>query len=100
MKIDTQNHDAAVSTFPGVPADQVMRDVPLARSGPQHGDRPAPMRSSLAIERWLLRLHYARTLEHWLERIERTAGRVATMFDERFVRMWRMDEFMRLKGTS
>lgn len=37
-----------------------------------------------------LRLHYARTLEHWLERFERAAGKVAEMFDERFVRMWRM----------
>jgi cyclopropane-fatty-acyl-phospholipid synthase len=37
-----------------------------------------------------LRLHYARTLEHWLERYERAAGSVARMFDERFVRMWRM----------
>jgi cyclopropane-fatty-acyl-phospholipid synthase len=37
-----------------------------------------------------LRLHYARTLEHWLERFERAGGQVAGMFDERFVRMWRM----------
>jgi cyclopropane-fatty-acyl-phospholipid synthase len=37
-----------------------------------------------------LRLHYARTLEHWLERFERAADKVAGMFDERFVRMWRM----------
>lgn len=37
-----------------------------------------------------LRLHYARTLEHWLERYERAAEKIADMFDERFVRMWRM----------
>jgi cyclopropane-fatty-acyl-phospholipid synthase len=37
-----------------------------------------------------LRLHYARTLEHWLERFEHSVERVAAMFDERFVRMWRM----------
>ena len=37
-----------------------------------------------------LRLHYARTLEHWLERYERAAEKIAGMFDERFVRMWRM----------
>ncbi len=37
-----------------------------------------------------LRLHYARTLRHWLERFEAAAGRVARMFDERFVRMWRL----------
>ncbi|HLJ09561.1 MAG TPA: cyclopropane-fatty-acyl-phospholipid synthase family protein [Planctomycetaceae bacterium] len=37
-----------------------------------------------------LRLHYARTLEHWLERFERAAAKAAEMFDARFVRMWRM----------
>lgn len=37
-----------------------------------------------------LRLHYARTLEHWLQRFEAAAPQVAAMFDERFVRMWRL----------
>jgi cyclopropane-fatty-acyl-phospholipid synthase len=37
-----------------------------------------------------LRLHYARTLEHWLRRFEGSARQVAAMFDERFVRMWRL----------
>jgi cyclopropane-fatty-acyl-phospholipid synthase len=37
-----------------------------------------------------LRLHYARTLEHWLERFEKASGRVREMFDERFVRAWRL----------
>jgi cyclopropane-fatty-acyl-phospholipid synthase len=37
-----------------------------------------------------LRLHYARTLEHWLERFERVRPRVAAMFDEKFVRAWRL----------
>lgn len=37
-----------------------------------------------------LRPHYARTLEHWLERFERSRREVAAMFDERFVRMWRL----------
>jgi cyclopropane-fatty-acyl-phospholipid synthase len=37
-----------------------------------------------------LRLHYARTLEHWRERFERTADLAATMFDEPFVRAWRL----------
>jgi len=36
-----------------------------------------------------LRLHYARTLEHWIERFEAHAEQVETMFDERFVRTWR-----------
>lgn len=37
-----------------------------------------------------LRLHYARTLEHWLQRYEDNAGRVAEMFDPAFVRAWRL----------
>lgn len=37
-----------------------------------------------------LRLHYARTLEHWLARYQANEDRVAQMFDERFVRMWRL----------
>jgi cyclopropane-fatty-acyl-phospholipid synthase len=37
-----------------------------------------------------LRLHYAQTLRHWLGRFEASAERVARMFDERFVRMWRL----------
>jgi cyclopropane-fatty-acyl-phospholipid synthase len=36
-----------------------------------------------------LRLHYARTLRHWLERYEASLAQVRVMFDERFVRMWR-----------
>lgn len=37
-----------------------------------------------------LRLHYAQTLEWWNALYERSADRVAKMFDERFVRMWRL----------
>ncbi len=37
-----------------------------------------------------LRLHYAQTLRCWLDRFEASADRVASMFDERFVRMWRL----------
>jgi cyclopropane-fatty-acyl-phospholipid synthase len=37
-----------------------------------------------------LRLHYARTLQHWLDRFEKSTGRVAEMFDEAFVRAWRL----------
>jgi cyclopropane-fatty-acyl-phospholipid synthase len=37
-----------------------------------------------------LRLHYAQTLEHWLSRFENASRRVAAMFDERFVRTWRL----------
>ncbi len=37
-----------------------------------------------------LRLHYAKTLEHWLERYEANVERVAQMFDPAFVRAWRL----------
>jgi cyclopropane-fatty-acyl-phospholipid synthase len=37
-----------------------------------------------------LRLHYARTLQHWLERFEKSQDQVARMFDEQFVRTWRL----------
>jgi len=37
-----------------------------------------------------LRRHYARTLEHWLERFEKSSEQVARRYDERFVRMWRI----------
>src|SRR4029078_2214765 len=37
-----------------------------------------------------LRLHYAATLEHWQQRFEANVDRVGAMFDEPFVRAWRM----------
>ncbi len=37
-----------------------------------------------------LRLHYALTLQHWLDRFEKAKDQVAQMFDQRFVRMWRL----------
>lgn len=37
-----------------------------------------------------LRLHYAQTLEHWLERFEENAATVRELFDDRFVRAWRL----------
>jgi cyclopropane-fatty-acyl-phospholipid synthase len=37
-----------------------------------------------------LRPHYARTLTHWLDRFEARADRVQKMFDEAFVRTWRL----------
>ena len=37
-----------------------------------------------------LRLHYAQTLRQWLDLYEAARGRVCEMFDERFVRMWRL----------
>jgi cyclopropane-fatty-acyl-phospholipid synthase len=35
-----------------------------------------------------LRLHYAKTLNHWCRRFEASRTRVAEMYDERFCRMW------------
>jgi cyclopropane-fatty-acyl-phospholipid synthase len=35
-----------------------------------------------------LRLHYAYTLEHWLDRATRARDKIVTMYDERFFRMW------------
>jgi len=37
-----------------------------------------------------LRLHYAQTLRDWLVLYESAAARVREMFDEKFVRMWRL----------
>jgi cyclopropane-fatty-acyl-phospholipid synthase len=37
-----------------------------------------------------LRLHYARTLDWWYSLYEKSRDRVAQMFDENFVRMWRL----------
>lgn len=37
-----------------------------------------------------LRLHYAKTLQHWLERFESHAEQVAAMYDNTFVRAWRL----------
>lgn len=37
-----------------------------------------------------LRWHYAKTMEHWLERFERSQRQVEAMYDSRFVRMWRL----------
>jgi cyclopropane-fatty-acyl-phospholipid synthase len=57
------------------------------------------LREALEIfERWdysvldieNLRLHYAKTLEHWLERFEKSQQQVASMYDSTFVRAWRL----------
>ena len=37
-----------------------------------------------------LRLHYAQTLRQWLALYEGAADRVRVMFDDKFVRMWRL----------
>ncbi|MFZ5523871.1 MAG: class I SAM-dependent methyltransferase [Pseudomonadota bacterium] len=37
-----------------------------------------------------LRLHYAKTLEHWLQRYEANIDRITEMFDMEFARAWRL----------
>jgi len=37
-----------------------------------------------------LRLHYAKTLEHWLRRFDGASDQVLEMFDDAFVRAWRL----------
>lgn len=37
-----------------------------------------------------LRLHYARTLEHWLERFEQNAEKIEKKYDRAFARAWRL----------
>ena len=37
-----------------------------------------------------LRLHYAKTLEHWLDRFEKSQPQVSAMYDPQFIRAWRL----------
>jgi len=37
-----------------------------------------------------LRLHYAKTLGHWLGRFEQAKDRVSAMYDQKFLRTWRL----------
>jgi cyclopropane-fatty-acyl-phospholipid synthase len=37
-----------------------------------------------------LRLHYGKTLDCWIANFERNIAKIREMFDERFVRMWRL----------
>jgi cyclopropane-fatty-acyl-phospholipid synthase len=38
----------------------------------------------------ILRLHYAETLRHWYERVQRHRDQIVALYDERFFRMWSM----------
>jgi len=59
---------------------------------------PSPSQMARIFEPWdlsildveNLRLHYAQTLRHWLALFEDASDRVRAMFDEKFVRMWRL----------
>jgi cyclopropane-fatty-acyl-phospholipid synthase len=52
----------------------------------------------------LLRLHYARTLQHWYRRFEANRAKIPAMYDERFCRMWEFyllsAEMMFLTGSQ
>ena len=52
----------------------------------------------------ILRLHYAKTLNHWWRRFEANRDKVAAMYDERFCRMWEFylvsAEMMFLTGSQ
>jgi len=63
------------------------------------GSYPPTLREMMAIfEPWEftvldvenLRLHYAKTCEHWLERFENNQEKIQEMFDDCFVRAWRL----------
>src|SRR5262245_30724795 len=51
-----------------------------------------------------LRVHYAKTLQHWQRRFETNRDKIAAMYDERFCRMWEFyllsAEMMFLTGSQ
>ena len=51
-----------------------------------------------------LRVHYAKTLQHWQRRFEANRDKIAAMYDERFCRMWEFyllsAEMMFLTGSQ
>jgi cyclopropane-fatty-acyl-phospholipid synthase len=61
--------------------------TPVLREVLEHVLEPHAL-SVLDVEN--LRLHYAKTIEHWRERFERASPEVERMFDEPFVRAWRL----------
>ncbi|TVP57615.1 MAG: class I SAM-dependent methyltransferase [Halomonadaceae bacterium] len=65
--------------FPGAYPPSIAELTALAEAGPF---------SVLDIEN--LRLHYAATLEHWLERFEQQRETIQGQYGERFVRAWQL----------
>ncbi len=49
-----------------------------------------PWREFSVLDVENIRLHYARTLTHWMELFDANADKVRKMFDEKFERMWRL----------
>jgi cyclopropane-fatty-acyl-phospholipid synthase len=60
---------------------------PTLREVFEHLVEPASL-SVLDVEN--LRLHYARTLDHWRRRFEESSAQIAEMFDDTFVRAWQL----------
>lgn len=60
---------------------------PTLREVFEHALEPHDL-SVLDVEN--LRLHYAKTLEHWRQRFNQSAPHVSSMFDETFVRAWEL----------
>jgi len=75
--------------FPGTYAPTLRQAMDLFESGDF---------SVVDIEN--LRPHYARTLEHWLERFENSSAKVSEMFGADFVRLWRLYLAGSLAGFS
>jgi cyclopropane-fatty-acyl-phospholipid synthase len=76
---EIMNQWANTYIFPGayIPTLQEMMDVFVARGF-----------SVLDVEN--LRLHYAKTLSYWLQRFDEHEKQVTDMYDENFVRSWRL----------
>jgi cyclopropane-fatty-acyl-phospholipid synthase len=65
--------------FPGANAPSLRRSIQIFE--PRNY-------SVLDIEN--LRLHYAKTIEHWMDRFDKSQHQVAAMYDSRFMRAWRL----------
>ena len=76
---ETVNKWASKYIFPGGYIPSIRELVSLM---PEHNFRLIDVES--------LRLHYAKTLEHWAANFEDNVEAIQKKFDERFVRMWRL----------
>jgi len=74
----------------------IERRIAAQRNTPRHQLVPRHYKSFTEVEKaslWVtdlefLRLHYAKTLNHWCRRFEANREKIARMYDERFCRMW------------
>jgi cyclopropane-fatty-acyl-phospholipid synthase len=82
----------SIGQIPGLPLNEwIVKHIFPGAYPPSLGEMTEIFRpwgfSVLDVEN--LRLHYALTLEHWLDRYEASADAVRAMYDEHFVRTWR-----------